>query len=72
MKLLRELTDNAGDFAATVGGVTLFLGRVLAQVPRALMRPSLVIEQVHNAGALSLVIIMTCGLFVGAVLGLQG
>ena len=72
MKLLRELTGNASDFAATVGGVTLFLGRVLAQVPRALLRPSLIIEQVHNAGALSLVIIMTCGLFVGAVLGLQG
>jgi len=72
MKLLRELTDNAGDFAATVGGVTMFLGRVLVQVPRALLRPSLIIEQVHNTGALSLVIIMTCGLFVGAVLGLQG
>jgi phospholipid/cholesterol/gamma-HCH transport system permease protein len=72
MKLLRELTDNAGDFVGTVGGVTLFLGRVLAQVPRALLRPSLIVEQIHNAGALSLVIIMTCGLFVGAVLGLQG
>ena len=31
MKLLRELTDSAGDFAATVGGVTLFLGRVLVR-----------------------------------------
>lgn len=72
MKLLRELADSAGDFAATVGGVTLFLGRVLVQTPPALLRPSLVIDQVHNAGALSLVIIMTCGLFVGAVLGLQG
>ncbi len=72
MKLLREVADNAGDFAATVGGVTWFLGRVLGQTPRALLRPSLIIEQVHNAGALSLVIIMTCGLFVGAVLGLQG
>ena len=72
MKLLRELADSAGDFAATVGGVTMFLGRVLVQTPRALLRPSLVIDQVHNAGALSLVIIMTCGLFVGAVLGLQG
>ena len=37
-----------------------------------MLRPGLVIEQVHNAGALSLVIIMTCGLFVGMVLGLQG
>ncbi|MBM0107074.1 lipid asymmetry maintenance ABC transporter permease subunit MlaE [Steroidobacter sp. S1-65] len=72
MKLLREVTGNAGDFAATVGGVTLFLGRILGQTPRALLRPSLIIEQVHNTGALSLVIIMTCGLFVGAVLGLQG
>jgi phospholipid/cholesterol/gamma-HCH transport system permease protein len=72
MKLLRELTDNAANFAATVGGVTLFLGRVLVQTPRALLRPALVVDQIHNAGALSLVIIMTCGLFVGAVLGLQG
>ncbi len=72
MKLLRELADNAGDFAATVGGMTLFLGRVLGQAPAALLRPTLVVEQIHNAGALSLVIIMTCGLFVGAVLGLQG
>jgi phospholipid/cholesterol/gamma-HCH transport system permease protein len=31
----------------------------------------LVIKQVHNAGAQSLVIIMVCGLFVGAVLALQ-
>lgn len=72
MKVLRELADNLRDFVATVGGVSLFFGRVLAQVPRALLRPSLVIDQVHNAGALSLVIIMTCGLFVGMVLGLQG
>jgi phospholipid/cholesterol/gamma-HCH transport system permease protein len=31
-----------------------------------------VVEQIHNAGVLSLVIIMTSGLFVGMVLGLQG
>ena len=72
MKLLRELSGSASDFTATVGGVTLFLGRLLGQVPRALLRPSLVIDQVHNTGALSLVIIMICGFFVGAVLGLQG
>jgi phospholipid/cholesterol/gamma-HCH transport system permease protein len=30
------------------------------------------VQQVYNAGALSLVIIMLCGLFVGMVLGLQG
>ena len=72
MTLLRELADSLRAFLATIGGTTLFLGRVLVQVPGALMRPGLIIDQVHNAGALSLVIIMTCGLFVGAVLGLQG
>lgn len=72
MKLLRELWDSFTGFIAEVGATALFLWRVLAQVPAALLRPGLIIEQVHNAGAMSLVIIMTCGLFVGAVLGLQG
>jgi phospholipid/cholesterol/gamma-HCH transport system permease protein len=72
MKLLQELLDSLRNFVATVGATTLFFGRVLRQVPLALLRPGLIVEQVHNAGALSLVIIMTCGLFVGGVLGLQG
>jgi phospholipid/cholesterol/gamma-HCH transport system permease protein len=72
MRLLGELTDNLRNFVATVGALSLFFGRVTAQTPRALMRPTLIIAQIHNAGALSLVIIMTCGLFVGMVLGLQG
>src|SRR5262245_45346604 len=72
MTVLSELADSLRAFLATIGATTLFFGRVLAQVPRALLRPGLIIDQVHNAGALSLVIIMTCGLFVGAVLGLQG
>jgi phospholipid/cholesterol/gamma-HCH transport system permease protein len=54
------------------GRFALFLGRLLATVPRALLRPRLVVEQVHMSGALSLVIIMLSGLFVGMVLGLQG
>jgi phospholipid/cholesterol/gamma-HCH transport system permease protein len=57
---------------AGFGQITWFLLRILAQVPRALLRPGLIVHQIHNAGALSLVIIMTCGLFVGMVLGLQG
>jgi len=72
MHFLRELWDNVREFVTTVGSVALFFGRVLAQLPRAFLRPSLVVEQVHNTGALSLVIIMTCGLFVGMVLGLTG
>jgi phospholipid/cholesterol/gamma-HCH transport system permease protein len=72
MNLLLELRDNLRDFVTTVGAVALFFGRLLVQVPPALLRPGLVIDQVHNAGALSLVIIMTCGLFVGMVLGVLG
>jgi phospholipid/cholesterol/gamma-HCH transport system permease protein len=72
MKLLRELADNLREFVATVGAMSLFLVRVVGQTPRVFARPGLIVEQVHNAGALSLVIIMTCGLFVGGVLGLQG
>jgi phospholipid/cholesterol/gamma-HCH transport system permease protein len=72
MKLLRELVASLRGFVVTVGEVTLFFARILGQVPRALLRPGLIVEQIFNAGALSLVIIMTCGLFVGMVLGLQG
>jgi phospholipid/cholesterol/gamma-HCH transport system permease protein len=72
VSLLQELFDSLRNFVRTVGAVTLFLGRMLVQIPRALLRPGLIVEQIHNAGALSLVIIMTCGLFVGGVLGLQG
>src|SRR3981081_4021963 len=49
-----------------------FLLRLLLGTPRALLRFSLVFDQIYNAGALSLVIIMLSGLFVGMVLGLQG
>ena len=72
MKLLRELAENLRDFVATVGALAVFFGRLVGQIPRALLRPGFIIDQIHNAGALSLVIIMTCGLFVGMVLGLQG
>jgi phospholipid/cholesterol/gamma-HCH transport system permease protein len=72
VSLLQEIFENLRSFVGTVGAVALFLGRTLVQLPRALVRPGLIIDQIHNAGALSLVIIMTCGLFVGGVLGLQG
>ena len=71
MKLLAELAGSARNLVATVGSVTLFFGRVLGQIPRALLRPGLIVHQIYNAGSLSLVIIMTCGFFVGMVMGLQ-
>ncbi len=70
--LVGELLASARAFLERIGAMTRFCGQVLLQSPMALLRPRLVVEQVYNTGALSLVIIMTCGLFVGMVLGLQG
>ncbi len=70
--LLPEIVERTVETVHTLGKYTLFTGQLLAETPRALLRPGLVVEQVHNAGALSLVIIMLSGLFVGMVLGLQG
>jgi phospholipid/cholesterol/gamma-HCH transport system permease protein len=59
-------------FVRIVGAVGLFLLRLLAQCVPALGRFGLVVHQVYNAGARSLIIIMLSGLFVGMALGLQG
>lgn len=72
MNLLAELWRALRQLLETLGAVTLFLGRLIAYTPATLLRFDLVVQQVYNAGALSLVIIMLCGLFVGMVLGLQG
>jgi phospholipid/cholesterol/gamma-HCH transport system permease protein len=61
------------DFVQTFGASQLFLLRLLAYSPRAVVqRPQLVLEQIYATGSLSLLIIMISGLFVGMVLGLQG
>jgi len=71
-KVFRDLRNNLVEFLRTFGAFQLFFLRLLKYSPRILVtRPGLVIKQVHNTGAQSLVIIMICGLFVGAVLALQ-
>jgi phospholipid/cholesterol/gamma-HCH transport system permease protein len=55
-----------------LGDISLFLMRLIAVAPRALLRFDLIAKQVYNSGGLSLVIIMLSGLFLGMVLGLQG
>lgn len=54
------------------GAILLFLFTLAAQSVPALTRPRLIVHQIYNAGARSLIIIMLSGLFVGMVLGLQG
>jgi len=53
-----------------IGAVAVFLVRVLAACGPALRRPSLIIRQVYNSGARSLIIIMLCGVVVGMIMGL--
>ncbi len=54
------------------GATGIFFFRLLAACGPALARPRLIIAQIYNAGARSLIIIMLSGLFTGMVLGLQG
>lgn len=70
--MIADLWNGMSDSLERVGDVSRFLLRILAQVPQSLLRPQLIVDQVFNTGALSLVIIMLSGLFVGMVLGLQG
>jgi phospholipid/cholesterol/gamma-HCH transport system permease protein len=70
--MLRELWNSFVASLEGLGAVVRFLFRILAHTPRALSRFDLISAQIYNAGALSLVIIMLSGLFVGMVLGLQG
>ena len=71
--LLRDLYNTSVEFVRTFGAFQLFSLRLIRYSPGILFsRFGLVIKQIFNTGALSLVIIMVCGLFVGGVLGLQG
>ena len=55
-----------------IGSMSLFFVQVCARVIPAFGKPGLIVRQIYNAGARSLVIIMLSGLFVGMVLGLLG
>lgn len=70
---LVDALQTLGTFLQGFGQLTLFFANLLVYSPYTLIkRPRLVLQQVYNSGAMSLTIIVTCGLFVGMVLGLQG
>ena len=72
MKPIKELWGSLVDGLDGLGAVARFFLLLLTHSPRALLRFDLIARQIFNSGALSLVIIMLSGLFVGMVLGLQG
>ena len=69
---LQYLGSKTLDFFQRIGRASLFLWHVLAGVKDTLMRPSLLVQQTHSVGVLSLLIIIFSGLFVGMVLSLLG
>ena len=71
--MFREIYYLLMEFVRTFGAFVLFSLQLFRYTPRILVRRfGLIVAQVHNAGSLSLIIIMVCGFFVGGVLGLQG
>lgn len=72
MNPIKELWRSLIEGLEALGDVSRFLLRLILHTPRALLRFDSIVRQVFNSGALSLVIIMLSGLFVGMVLGLQG
>ena len=56
---------------ASVGDCGLFFAAVLGSLPKSLRYWRETCRQVWFVGAMSLVIVMTCGLFIGMVLALQ-
>ncbi len=69
---IRQLGRRALDFFERLGRGHLFMALVLAAVPAALARFTLVVREVWSVGVRSLVIIVVSGTFVGMVLSLQG
>ena len=57
---------------ARIGGTSIFAVQLVIACAAAFARPAIIVQQVYNAGARSLIIIMLSGLFTGMVLGLQG
>ncbi len=72
METVRHLARRFLQALRKLGSVAIFLLAMLRALPYVVRRPRLVFQQVHNAGVLSLIIIMTSGFFVGMVIGLQG
>jgi phospholipid/cholesterol/gamma-HCH transport system permease protein len=72
VKILGDLWASLTLALSNLGAQCRFLLVLLWRTPQALLRFRLISDQIYNSGALSLVIIMLSGLFVGMVLALQG
>jgi len=55
-----------------LGRGSVFFVNILLSLPSVIIRPRLLISQIHSVGVLSFALIVISGLFVGMVLALQG
>jgi len=69
LRVIGRLTVNG---VWRIGAASRFMGIVLLRSPTTFRRFRLLVDEIYFAGALSLIIIVVSGLFVGLVLGLQG
>ena len=67
----RTMSSPLSSGLAQIGAAVWFLFAILAAIPASLRHYRETLRQIWFLGAMSLVIIMTCGLFVGMVLALQ-
>ncbi len=72
ISMWQDLRQASREFVETLGAVTRFFLRLLAETPAALLRFGLVWQQLYRLGAHSLLIIGISAVFVGMVLALQG
>ncbi len=72
MSFVASLGNWALGLVYRLGAAFFFLLHALRGACRCLSRGSLIIQQIYSVGALTMLIILVSGLFVGMVLGLQG
>lgn len=60
-----------GDWFAQVGSIAAFMGDTLRQLPRGLMAPRLLVDEMHAIGVQSLLLVLVVSLFTGAVAAVQ-
>jgi phospholipid/cholesterol/gamma-HCH transport system permease protein len=72
MEFFRFLGINTRETFTKLGRASYFLVSMLVGISSVLIRPRLLLKQMHSVGVLSFLIITISGLFVGMVLGLQG
>jgi phospholipid/cholesterol/gamma-HCH transport system permease protein len=72
MEFFTYLGANTRESFTKLGRASYFLISMLAGISSVLVRPRLLMRQMHSVGVLSFLIITISGLFVGMVLGLQG